>query len=198
MFIRVEFNNFSEAEGDRTVILIAAIGRSGSGKTTTLEYLVSNLASEGYRIGVIKHIYHKGFKIDKEGTNTWRYAKAGSKVIAAISSEEIVVIRKTETELNDIEQVLELIGNERLDIIIIEGFHSLVEKRKDVLKIITAKDTDGLKKTLKGTAQPIIAIAGMIGDQKPKIKLKIPIINLPEDGKQLLELVKEHLKTKAS
>jgi len=197
LFIRIEFNNFSETESDRTVLVIAAVGKSGSGKTTTLEYLVSNLASEGYRIGAIKHIYHKGFKTDKEGTNTWRYAKAGSKVTAAVSTEEIVVIKKAETELNDLDQVIGLLGNEQLDIIVIEGFRSLVEKRKDVLKIITAKDTDSLKRTLEETVQPIIAVAGVIGQQKPEIKLGIPIINIPEEGKQLLKLVKEHLKTKA-
>ncbi|MBN1244110.1 molybdopterin-guanine dinucleotide biosynthesis protein B [Candidatus Bathyarchaeota archaeon] len=198
MFIRIEFNNFPHAESDRTVLVIAAVGKSGSGKTTTLEYLVSNLASEGYRIGAVKHIYHKGFKIDKEGTNTWRYAKAGAKVIAAVSTEEIVVIKKAETALNDLDQVIGLLGNEHLDIIVVEGFRSLVEKRKDVLKIITAKDADSLKKTLEGTVQPIIAVAGVIGQQKPEIELEIPVINIPEEGKQLLKLVKEHLKTKGN
>ena len=183
-------------ESDRTVLVIAAVGKSGSGKTTTLEYLVSNLSSEGYRIGAVKHIFHKGFKVDKEGTNTWRYAKAGSKVIAAVSTEEIVVIKKTETELTSLEQVLGLLGNEQLDIIVVEGFRSIVEKRKDVLKIVTAKDADSLKKALDGTVQPIIAATGLIGKQVPKIKLEIPVINIPDEGKQLLKLVKEHLKTK--
>ena len=183
-------------ESDRTVLVIAAVGKSGSGKTTTLEYLVSNLSSEGYRIGVIKHIYHKGFKIDKEGTNTWRYAKAGSKVTAAVSSEEIVVIKKAEVALTDLDQVIGLLGNEQLDIIVVEGFRSLVEKRTDVLKIITAKDADSLEKALEGTVQPIIAVAGVIGQQKPEITLEIPVINIPEEGKQLLELVKEHMKKK--
>jgi molybdopterin-guanine dinucleotide biosynthesis protein MobB len=178
------------------VLIIAAVGTSGSGKTTTLEYLVSNLASEGYRIGAIKHIYHKGFKIDKEGTNTWRYAKAGSKVIAAVSAEEIVVIKKTETALNDLEQVIGLLGEEQLDIIFIEGFSSLVAKRKDVLKIITATDADTLKKTLEETAQPILAVTGIIGQQKFENTLGIPVINIPAEGKQLLKLVKEHLKVK--
>jgi molybdopterin-guanine dinucleotide biosynthesis protein MobB len=198
LFIRIEFNNFSEAEGDRTVLVIAAIGKSGSGKTTTLEYIVSNLASEGYRIGAVKHIYHKGFKVDKEGTNTWRYAKAGSKVIAAVSTEEIVVIKKAETDLNNLEQVLGLLGNEQLDIIVVEGFRSIVEKRKDVLKIVTATDSDSLKKALEGTVQPIIAVAGLIGKQKPEIELEIPLINVPDEGEQLLKLVKDHLKTKRS
>jgi molybdopterin-guanine dinucleotide biosynthesis protein MobB len=159
--------------------------------------LVSNLASEGYRIGAIKHIYHKGFKIDKEGTNTWRYAKAGSKVVAAVSAEEIIVIRKKETVLNDLEQVIGLLGEEQLDIIVIEGFRSLLEKRKDVLKIITAKDADSLKKTLDGTVQPILAITGVVGQQKIE-GIEIPIINLPAEGKQLLKLIKAHLKAKRS
>jgi molybdopterin-guanine dinucleotide biosynthesis protein MobB len=160
--------------------------------------LVSNLSSEGYRIGAVKHIYHKGFKIDKEGTNTWRYAKAGSKVTAAVSTEEIVVIKKAETALTDLEQVIGLLGNEQLDIIFVEGFRSLVEKRTDVLKIVTAKDAESLKITLEGVAQPIIAVAGVIGQHKPEIELEIPVINIPEEGEQLLKLVKEHLKPKGN
>jgi molybdopterin-guanine dinucleotide biosynthesis protein MobB len=179
-------------------LVIAAVGKSGSGKTTTLEYLVSNLASEGYRIGAIKHIYHKGFKIDKEGTNTWRYTRAGSKVVAAVSAEEIVVIKKTEMALNDLEQVIALLGEEQFDIIVIEGFRSLLEKRKDVLKIITAKDADSLKKTLDETVQPILAITGVIGQQKPEVAFEIPVINLPAEGNQLLKLVKAHLEAKGS
>ena len=183
-------------ESDRTVLVIAAVGKSGSGKTTTLEYLISNLSKEGYRIGAVKHIYHKGFKIDKEGTNTWRYAQAGSKVVAAVSTEEIVIIKKAEAELTDLDQVIGLLGNEPLDIIVVEGFRGLVEKRKDVLKIITAKDADSLKKALEVTVQPIIAVAGVIGQQKPEITLEIPVINIPAEGEQLLKLVKEHLKPK--
>jgi molybdopterin-guanine dinucleotide biosynthesis protein MobB len=198
LFIRTEFNNFFETESDRTVLVIAAVGKSGSGKTTTLEYLVSKLAGEGYRIGAIKHIYHKGFKVDKEGTNTWRYAKAGAKVITAVSAEQIVVIKKAETELTSLEKVIGLLGNEQLDIIVVEGFRGLIEKRKDVLKIITAKDEDTLKKTLEETVPPIIAVTGVIGKQKPKIKLEIPILNIPDEGEHLLKLVKEHLKTKTS
>jgi len=180
----------------QTVLVIAAIGTSGSGKTTTLEYLISILASEGYRIGTIKHICHRSFKIDKEGTNTWRYNKAGSKVIAAISVEEIVVIRKAEATLNDLNQVISLLGNEELDIIFIEGFHNLTAKRQDVLKIITAKDSNDLTETLKETVPPILVITGVVGQQKLQNELGIPVINVPAEGKQLLKLVKEHLKAK--
>lgn len=131
--------------------------------------------------------------MDKEGTNTWRYAKAGAKVIVAISPEEIAILKKTEAALNDLDQVIGLLEQEQLDIIFIEGFHSLIAKRKDVLKIITAKDEDNLKRTLEGTLQPIIAVTGVIGQQKPEGTLEIPVISVPDEGEQLLKLIKEYL-----
>jgi molybdopterin-guanine dinucleotide biosynthesis protein len=53
---------------------------SGSGKTVTQEYLISQLSKEGYNIVQSSTFTTKCFTLDKEGTNTWRYAKAGSKV----------------------------------------------------------------------------------------------------------------------
>jgi molybdopterin-guanine dinucleotide biosynthesis protein B len=183
-----------------TVLVIAAVGVSGSGKTVTLEYLISHLSAEGYKIGSIKHVHHKGFTMDKEGTNTWRYAKAGSKVIVAISPEEIDIIKKTEMALNDLDQVIALLEQEKLDIVFIEGFHSLIAKRKDVPKIITAKDQSGLEQTLEGTLAPIMAIAGIVAKKTNTPTYKnIPVIKLPEEGQKLIELIKKQLqKTKAN
>ena len=107
-----------------------------------------------------------------------------------------MVIKKASAKLNDLDQVLELLEGEQLDIIFIEGFHGLIAKRKDVLKIITAEDAENLKRTLDETVQPILAVAGLIGLQKPDIELETPVINLLTEGRQLLELVKQHLKAK--
>jgi len=177
-----------------TVLVIAAVGVSGSGKTVTLEYLISHLSTEGYKIGSIKHVHHKGFTMDKEGTNTWRYAQAGSKVIVAISPEEIDIIKKTEMALNDLDQVIALLEQEKLDIIFIEGFHSLIAKRKDVPKIITAKDQNGLEQTLQGTLSPIIAVAGVIAKNTTNPDYTdIPLIKIPEEGQKLIALIKKQL-----
>ena len=105
------------------VVIIAAVGISGSGKTTTLEYLISHLSSEGYRVGAIKHIHRESFTMDKEGTNTWRFSKAGSKITVAISPEEIAIIEKTNAALNDLDKIIKFLESEKLDIIFIEGFH---------------------------------------------------------------------------
>jgi molybdopterin-guanine dinucleotide biosynthesis protein MobB len=175
--------------------LIAAIGISGSGKTTTLEYLISNLTSEGYRVGAIKHIHREGFTIDREGTNTWRFTKAGSKITVAFSPEEIAIIKKTETSIDDIDKVIKELENEQLDIIFIEGFKGSISKRPDILKIIAAKNQEDLQTTLKETVPPILAITGLITKNKPP-ENKIPIINLPDEGNKLLEIIKKHLPTK--
>ena len=182
-----------------TVLVIAAVGVSGSGKTVTLEYLISRLSSEGYQIGSIKHVHHKGFTMDKEGTNTWRYAKAGAKVIVAISPEEVDIIKKTEMALNDLDQIIALLAQEKLDIVFIEGFHSLIAKRKDVPKIITAKDEADLERTLEGTLPPILAAAGIVAQNTSEACFgKIPFIKVPQDGEKLVELVKKELQKQAS
>jgi len=182
-----------------TVLIVAAVGRSGSGKTVTLEYLISQLSAEGYQVGSIKHVHHKGFTMDKEGTNTWRYAKAGAKVIVAISPEEVAIIKKTDMPLDDLDQMTALLEGEKLDIVFIEGFHSLIAKRKDVPKIITAKDLEGLKETLEGTVEPILAIAGIVAkNPEASTYQNIPVVKVPEEGHRLVELVKAQLKKKNS
>jgi len=132
--------------------------------------------------------------MDKEDTNTWRYAKAGSKVIVAISPEEIDIIRKTQMALNDLDKIIALLEQEKLDIVFIEGFHSLIAKRQDVPKIITAKDQKGLEQTLEGTTEPILAIAGIVAQNSSSPNYSsIPVIKVPEDGQKLVELVKKRL-----
>ncbi len=181
------------------VLVVAAVGRSGSGKTVTLEYLIGKLSAEGYQIGSIKHVHHKGFTMDKEGTNTWRYAKAGAKAIVAVSPEEVAIIKKTELPLKDLDQMTALLKDEKLDIIFVEGFHSLIAKRKDVAKIVTAKDQFGLSQTLEGTVEPILAVAGIVAKtlETPTYK-NIPVVKVPEDGQLLVKLIKNQLEQKKS
>ena len=174
-------------------VVIAAVGISGSGKTTTLEYLISHLSSEGYRVGAIKHIHREGFTIDKEGTNTWRFSKAGSKITVAISPEEIAIIEKTNASLNNFDKVVKLLENEKMDLIFIEGFRSLISKKPEILKIITAKNSEDLEKTLKETVPPILAITGLIAKNALQ-KNKIPYIKMPDEEDALLQIVKKYLK----
>ena len=174
-----------------TVLIVAAVGQSGSGKTTTIEYLINRFSDEGYSVGAIKHIHHKDFSIDREGTNTWRYAQAGSKVVVAISPTEIDIIKKTSRELNDLDKILSLLEKEKLDIIFIEGFHNLIAKRADIPKIITAKDPADLERTLQGTVPPILAATGVVAENSTEECFgEIPLIKVPKDGEKLVKLIR--------
>ncbi|MEM3550605.1 MAG: molybdopterin-guanine dinucleotide biosynthesis protein B [Candidatus Bathyarchaeia archaeon] len=174
--------------------IIAVVGTSGSGKTTTITYLISMLSKEGYKIGSIKHIHHEDFSIDTEGTDTWRHAHAGAIVTAAVAPKETVIIKKTEASLKDLDAVIKTIKSEKLDVLFIEGFHSLIAKRVDIPKIITAKNPEDLKRTLDGTFPPILAVTGPIAESEQKFsELNIPVVNLYKEGETLLKLVKEKL-----
>jgi molybdopterin-guanine dinucleotide biosynthesis protein MobB len=129
--------------------------------------------------------------MDREGTNTWRYAEAGCKVVVAISPTEIDIIRKTQRELNDLDKILGLLEKEKLDIIFIEGFHSVIAKRVDVPKIVTAKDMPDLERTLHGTVPPILAATGVVAENSTEESFgEIPMIKVPKDGEKLVKLIR--------
>lgn len=177
------------------VPVIAVVGISGSGKTTVLEYLISKLTVEGYITGSIKHTHHKSFSMDTEGTNTYRYAKAGAEVVAAISPEEVDVVKKSTEKYKKIDDIIGLLEDEKLDVIFIEGFHSQVTKRSDIAKIITAAFRADLEHNLQLTVPPILAIAGMISQEEisKTNAANIPFVKLPSEGQKLVEIVKRYL-----
>ncbi len=99
--------------------IISVVGASNSGKTTFLERLLPELASRGYRVGVVKHDAH-GFEMDREGKDTWRLQRAGAEVIAISSPNRFASIRRTEGEMSLEEIAARFFWTE--DILITEGF----------------------------------------------------------------------------
>jgi molybdopterin-guanine dinucleotide biosynthesis protein MobB len=182
------------------VLIVAAVGQSGSGKTVTIEYLIRQFSAEGYKVGAIKHVHHRGFTIDTEGKNTWRYAQAGAKVVVAMSPDEVAVIKKTSQETDNLEQIIESLEKESLDILFIEGCRDIVSKRGDMLKILTDKE-DGacLQELLEKTVEPILAVSGLIAinpEKKSKTQ-RYPFIRIPDEGKQLVDLIKQYQMVKS-
>jgi molybdopterin-guanine dinucleotide biosynthesis protein B len=177
------------------VLFVAAIGKSSSGKTVTIEYLIKQFSAENYRVGAVKHIHHKGFTIDTEGKNTWRYAKAGAIVVVAISPDETAIIKKTMQEIGSFDNVVELMKKEEgLDIVFIEGYHELVSKRVDVVKIVVLKEGKNLQEVLGEVVEPVVAISGLIAETLNASVIEgYPVIRIPEDGKKLVELIKRQL-----
>lgn len=118
---------------------------SGTGKTTLIEKLVVCLKAQGYRIAVIKHDAHR-FEIDKEGKDSWRFAKAGADMTLISSAEKTAII---EQRHRTFEQNLSMIHD--VDLILVEGY-----KQEQIPKIGICRKAAG--KGLPHPAEQYIAV----------------------------------------
>jgi len=178
--------------------LIAVLGSQGSGKTTTIEYLIKHLSEDGLKVGSIKHIHDLNFTFDTRGKDTWRHMMAGAKVVAGVSENEATMIKRTDNIGEGFEEAVNSLMGWKLDVIIFEGFRSLVGRRTDILKIVTAKNREDLVQAMKDLTPPILAVTGIIAEHKVDLhNLVIPMINLEKEGIKLIKVVKEKLMTES-
>ncbi len=108
--------------------LLAVCGASGAGKTTLIEGLIGALRQRGQRVSVIKHA-HRGFEIDREGSDSARLGQAGAFEVLVASSQRVVRLR--EFEQPQVPTVHQLVAElHDCDWVLAEGF-----KHADVMKI---------------------------------------------------------------
>ncbi|RLG58849.1 molybdopterin-guanine dinucleotide biosynthesis protein B [Candidatus Geothermarchaeota archaeon] len=173
--------------------IIAVLGRKKSGKTKMIEILASRLSENGLKVATIKHIRHQDFKLDVEGKDTWRHMRAGASIVMGISRLKIAYIEKLTEEFN-LNRAIDLIAGRGANIILLEGFSSMVANRADVLKIIMARNRGELQEIMDKVTPPIIAISGAVANDLSEFR-KIPVISLSDESK-IIELVKKSLNVK--
>ncbi|MEM2537444.1 MAG: molybdopterin-guanine dinucleotide biosynthesis protein B [Candidatus Bathyarchaeia archaeon] len=169
--------------------VIAVIGSKKSGKTRVIEILTLELTKRGYKVAAVKHIPERGFTIDAEGKDTWRFAKAGAKTVVAISPTEIATMEKRKTDELTLGEIMEKCLEN--DVIIIEGFRKLLGENMDVPKIVTVKTVEEALEASK-TFKPIMAFAGL--QQMDKVPLDAPYIYILENGDKLADLVEDFMR----
>ncbi len=106
---------------------VSFVAKSGTGKTTLLEKVISELKGRDWRVGVIKHDAHR-FDIDHPGKDSYRLAAAGADTMLISSPEKLAMIKRHAAS----PPILDLISTyfEDVDIVLTEGF-----KQSDLPKI---------------------------------------------------------------
>jgi len=166
-------------------VIVAIVGSSNSGKTTALEAIIKGLTKKGYKVASAKRIPEPEFTIDTEGKDTWRHAKAGASTILSVAPNELTTIKKIDTKKYTLEQLISEIPDQT-DIIIVEGFKSLVGEDMTIPKIVATKTDNEISAALE-RYKNIIAFIGHIPDQK--METDIPFVDAINETEKLVELV---------
>ncbi|NOY85712.1 MAG: molybdopterin-guanine dinucleotide biosynthesis protein B [Deltaproteobacteria bacterium] len=101
------------------VPILLFVAPSGAGKTTLLEKVVIGLKGRGYKVGAMKHTGHS-VAFDKEGSDSWRFSRAGADVTVISSPGSVALRRKAEEDLS-IDAMVQRYGLTDLDIMLVEG-----------------------------------------------------------------------------
>lgn len=161
--------------------IVSIVAKSGTGKTTLMEKLITELKRRGYLVGAVKHDAHR-FNIDHEGKDSWRFTQAGADTMLITSSIGVAMVKQNRER----EPVLtETIANycSDLDIVLTEGF-----KRSRVPKIEVHRRECGEKLLCRGeTHDP--NLIGVASDSP--LKLDVPVFDI-NDAKGLCDLIVEH------
>jgi molybdopterin-guanine dinucleotide biosynthesis protein B len=169
---------------------LAIIGSSGSGKTTFLVKLIELLTEKGVNVAAVKHMHHR-FTVNPQGKDTWKFVQAGATLVGAITPENIVLMKKKQVELT-LQNIVNMFQDEKPDLIILEGFHSMISRNTKIYKIVSAKNLQDLYRTLEDTMEPIIAITGPITQSHTSIPgLAIPLIVVEKDIIHLIKRIKD-------
>jgi len=172
------------------MLTIAVIGSKGSGKTSTIEVLVRELTKRGYKVATVKHIPEEDFTIDTEGKDTWRYANAGADKVVSVAPKEIATIHKVETDKLSLEDIIQ--NCEEADIIILEGFRSLVGADPEIFKIVAVKNLEEALEALRNF-KSIMAFSGAAASKLPKEKFNVPVIDALNEPEKLVKLVEKKI-----
>ena len=161
----------------KVVAFIAA--RSGTGKTTLMEALITRLKEKGYRVGTVKHSTHEAV-VDREGSDSWRFTRAGTDVTVLAANRQLAVFRAIEQPSLD-DALLE--ASSGTDIVLVEGF-----KEMSVPKIEVYRSGHSGKlycRREEYTDPHLVAVASDI-----PLDLDVPVLDL-NDPEEVCEFIVE-------
>ncbi|MTI94395.1 MAG: molybdopterin-guanine dinucleotide biosynthesis protein [Firmicutes bacterium] len=155
--------------------VISVTGITGSGKTTTVETIISGLRRQRYSVGSVKDIHFEKFAIDTPGSNTDRHRSAGAQLVTARGMQETDVLFPGKLPIQKILSFYEH------DWVVLEGVRDA-----NVPRIICAHDEEGIEQQLDAY---VIGIAGVIANRIDSEYKGLPVFNVLRESEQLLKFV---------
>jgi len=193
----IENENINEEDSQNQIQMISFIGYSKSGKTASIEKLISYLHDKNYIVLAFKHIHQDNFSIDTPGKNTWKYSQAGADVVVSQSPDESAILFNRRMDpLLMIKSIKHLIqsslksdqrSNDKRIIVILEGFRDLEGK-----KVLCAKNLEEIKSQFDPS---IAAISGSIFSDESELKsarteISAKFVNVLEYPEEILKIFK--------
>lgn len=169
--------------------VVVFLGYSNSGKTSAIVSVVGQLVREGLKVGTLKHIHDSDFTIDTAGKDTWRHASAGASTVVALAPNELTIIEKRDTTDLTLDRLFDIFRSRNVDYLIIEGLYRRLSKREDVTCVLCAENLKQARELLAKHPRPVCILnrGGAAGESYEGI----PVLSLPRDLGQLVELIKD-------
>jgi molybdopterin-guanine dinucleotide biosynthesis protein B len=158
--------------------VVAVIGLKDSGKTAIVEALVSELIKKGLKPATAKHVSKKGFSMDSEGKDSWRHSAAGANPVAVFSDVEMVLKFKDGIQKLSLDAISELVQDYGANVLVLEGFSSLVLGDKSVGKVICPRRKEEYENYKAKARGQVLAYCSINPLEKPILNIKngLPVI----------------------
>jgi molybdopterin-guanine dinucleotide biosynthesis protein MobB len=169
------------------VPILAVIGRKNSGKTTVVEGLISELARRKFQVAAVKHISQKSFSVDTRGKDTWRLSTAGANPVIAVSDEESIIKMKNGIRDFSLNAMLRVAEESKVDVLVLEGFSSLVLEEKRVGKVICLRDQDERKEFGERSRGEVLAFCSFQSLGEPVLRIQDDLTVIVERAIRFIE-----------
>ena len=156
--------------------IFSVIGVSSSGKTTTIEHIISELRKRGYSVASVKEIHFQDFAIDTPGSNTDRHRLAGSQLVSARGFYETDLLYQRMLSMDEI-----LLHYDH-DFVALEGVSDI-----PVPTIITAHTAEEVRER---RTENTFAVSGRLADTCLEVD-GLPALSALTSATELADLVEE-------
>lgn len=156
--------------------VFSVCGFTSTGKTTTVEGIIKELKKRNYSVGSIKDIHFEGFKIDKEGSNSYKHRMAGAELVTARGIHETDILFPRQLNLYEIQTFYDV------DYLVIEGMSDA-----NIPHILTGKTKEDLDKKFN---DHVFMVSGKIADTIDEYR-NLPAISVFDNVEKLVNIIEE-------